>query len=233
MAVMLKGIQIIRLENRLRIIAYPPMTGYVERDRGVNYRHISMSSKGEKNRQHIINVADDLFYQKGFENTSFTDIADAASIARGNFYYYFKTKDDILAAVLSKRSEDIRGLLSEWEKEYLEPAERLKNYARMLVKSQSPVENFGCPLGTMCLELNKLRHALQNDASGVLELFREWLSKQFFALGHEADACKLAMHMLGRCQGISLIASTYNDLEYLKREVDVLQEWIDTLSSAP
>ncbi len=189
-----------------------------------------MGSKGEKNRQHIISVADDLFYQKGFENTSFTDIADTADIARGNFYYYFKTKDDILAAVLSKRSENIRELLSEWEKEYPEPAERLKNYALMLVKSQSTIENFGCPLGSMCLELNKLRHALQNDASGMLELFREWLTEQFFALGHEADASKLAMHMLGRCQGISLITSAYNDLDYLNREVDALQKWIDTLS---
>ncbi|NOY72357.1 MAG: TetR/AcrR family transcriptional regulator [Gammaproteobacteria bacterium] len=178
----------------------------------------------------MINVADDLFYQKGFENTSFTDIADTAGIARGNFYYYFKSKDDILAAVLSKRSENIRELLSEWEKEYPEPAERLKNYALMLVKSQSTIENFGCPLGAMCLELNKLRHALQDDASGMLELFREWLSKQFSALGHEADASKLAMHMLGRCQGISLITSAYNDLDYLNREVDALQEWIDTLS---
>jgi len=188
-----------------------------------------MGSKGEKNRQHIINVADDLFYQKGFENSSFTDIADIAGIARGNFYYYFKTKDDILAAVLSKRSENIKGLLSEWEMEYPEPTERLKNYAFMLVKSQSTIKNFGCPLGAMCLELNKLRHALQDDASGMLELFREWLAKQFSALGREADASQLAMHMLGRCQGISLITSTYNDLDYLNREVDMLQKWIDTL----
>jgi AcrR family transcriptional regulator len=191
-----------------------------------------MGRKGEKNRQHIINVADNLFHQKGFENTSFTDIADATDIARGNFYYYFKTKNDILAAVLSRRSENIRELLSSWEKEYPDPAERLKNYALMLVKSQSTIENFGCPLGTMCSELNKLHHALQNDASEMLELFREWLAKQFATLGHEHDASELALHMLGRCQGISLITNMYNDLDYLHREVEVLRGWIDSLYDA-
>ena len=42
-------------------------------------------------RQDIVEKADLLFYQHGFENTSFADIADAVGISRGNFYYHFKT----------------------------------------------------------------------------------------------------------------------------------------------
>lgn len=38
-------------------------------------------------RQEIVEKADLLFYQRGFENTSFADIADAVGISRGNFYY--------------------------------------------------------------------------------------------------------------------------------------------------
>ncbi|MDH5192012.1 MAG: TetR/AcrR family transcriptional regulator, partial [Gammaproteobacteria bacterium] len=58
----------------------------------------AMGAKGEANRQHIVDVADNLFYQKGYNQTSFTDIAEASEIPRGNFYYYFKTKDEILLA---------------------------------------------------------------------------------------------------------------------------------------
>ncbi|MDD9913854.1 MAG: helix-turn-helix domain containing protein, partial [Rhodospirillaceae bacterium] len=37
-----------------------------------------------------------LFYRHGFDHTSFADIAEAVQISRGNFYYHFRTKDDIL-----------------------------------------------------------------------------------------------------------------------------------------
>jgi len=44
-------------------------------------------------RRHIVAAADRLFYQQGFEHTSFADIAEAVAISRGNFYYHFKTQD--------------------------------------------------------------------------------------------------------------------------------------------
>jgi len=188
-----------------------------------------MGTKGEKNRNRIVSIADDLFYKKGYEHTSFTDIADASGIARGNFYYYFKTKDDILCAVLDKRREDIDSMLVEWDKKYPDPKARLKNYMLMLVKSQSNIENFGCPMGSLCLELNKLRHVLQHDANSMFEVFRFWLEKQFTALSHKKDARFLSMHIMGRCQGISLLASTSSDVSYLNREVKLLQQWVDEL----
>ena len=51
-------------------------------------------------REHIVRAADELFYKQGFEHTSFADVAHAVGISRGNFYYHFKTKDEILAAVI-------------------------------------------------------------------------------------------------------------------------------------
>src|SRR5687768_3040865 len=54
-------------------------------------------------RQHIIESADQLFYRLGFEHTSFATIADAVQISRGNFYHHFKSKDEILSAVIRHR----------------------------------------------------------------------------------------------------------------------------------
>ena len=47
-------------------------------------------------RETIVEAADDLFYRQGFEHTSFSDIAERVQISRGNFYYHFKSKDEIL-----------------------------------------------------------------------------------------------------------------------------------------
>ena len=67
---------------------------------------------GEKStRERIVDAADRLFYERGYEPTSFADIANAVEISRGNFYHHFKSKDDILHAVIELRLEKTRGML--------------------------------------------------------------------------------------------------------------------------
>ena len=62
-------------------------------------------------RDRIVEAADALFYQRGFERTSFADIADSVRLSRGNFYYHFKTKDDILDAVIALRATRTQAML--------------------------------------------------------------------------------------------------------------------------
>ena len=188
-----------------------------------------MGSKAEQNRQHIIDIADDLFYRQGFDHTSFTDIADAADIARGNFYYYFKTKDDLLAAVITRRSQAIKDMLTSWNEEMPEPRQRLKRYIQILTNSQHEIQEFGCPMGSLCTELAKLRHALQFNANDMFEIFRSWLREQFTLLGHQADADQLALHLIARAQGIALVANAYQDADFLQREVADLTRWVEQL----
>ena len=66
-----------------------------------------------KTKHKIISIADRLFYENGFEHTSFADIAAAVNISRGNFYYHFKTKDDILNAVIDLRKQNTQALLQQ------------------------------------------------------------------------------------------------------------------------
>ena len=51
-------------------------------------------------RREIVEAAADLFLTKGYQKTSIKDITTHAGIARGLFHYYFKSKDEILAAVV-------------------------------------------------------------------------------------------------------------------------------------
>ena len=60
-------------------------------------------SSDKTTRDQIVEAADQLFYQNGYERTSFSDIAEAVHISRVNFYYHFRTKDEILDAVIGLR----------------------------------------------------------------------------------------------------------------------------------
>ncbi len=63
----------------------------------------------------IAAAADELFYRQRYEHTSFADIASAVHISRGKFYYHFKTKDDILTAVIESRLAATGRLLQQWQ----------------------------------------------------------------------------------------------------------------------
>ena len=53
-------------------------------------------------RKEILDVAEELFVTKGYDKTSTNDILDRIGIARGTLYYHFKSKEDILNAMIER-----------------------------------------------------------------------------------------------------------------------------------
>ena len=179
-------------------------------------------------RVQIIEAADRLFYQQGFDHTSFAHIAAAVSISRGNFYHHFKSKDEILEAVIGFRLANTQAMLDTWEAAGGKPAERIRRFIHILIANQVKISHYGCPVGTLCTELAKLDHGALDDANKLLLLFRVWLRRQFECLGRDADADDLAMHLLARSQGIATIASAFHDRAFIEQEVKHLHQWLDT-----
>jgi TetR/AcrR family transcriptional repressor of nem operon len=177
-------------------------------------------------REHIVEAADQLFYQRGYEYTSFSDIADAVRISRGNFYYHFKTKDEILDAVIEARLENTRQMLERWESESVSPAKRIRNFIHILIANRADIKRFGCPIGTLTTELAKLNHSSRAEANALFTLFRIWLRKQFVQLGRKTDADALAMHLLVLSQGVATMASAFNDEKFIQREVEQMCGWL-------
>ena len=177
-------------------------------------------------RQQIVEAADQLFYQQGFESTSFADIAAAVRISRGNFYYHFKTKDDILDAVIELRLTNTRAMLEQWEQQGDDPADRIRCFIHILIANQAGILLYGCPVGTLTSELAKLDHQALEHASEVFTLFRNWLRRQFQALGRKKDADDLAMHVLARSQGVATLASAFHDEKFIRQEVKLLCQWL-------
>lgn len=177
-------------------------------------------------RDEIIEAADRLFYRQGYEHTSFADIARAVQISRGNFYYHFKTKDEILDAVIQARLAHTREMLSLWETEGDRPEERIRSFIHILIVNQAKILRYGCPVGTLCSELAKLGHPSQADANKLFTLFRVWLRHQFAQLGRAADADDLAMHLLARSQGVATLANAFHDQRFVEQEVEKMCDWL-------
>ncbi|MDA1091181.1 MAG: TetR/AcrR family transcriptional regulator [Proteobacteria bacterium] len=186
-------------------------------------------------RDHIVEAADQLFYRQGYEHTSFSDIADAVQISRGNFYYHFKSKDKLLDAVIDARLANTRKMLDQWEIEGENPEDRIRGFIQILIANRTHIKRYGCPVGTLNTELAKLNHAAQAEATMLFTLFRTWLCRQFTLLGRKADADALAMHLLARSQGVATLANAFHDEKFIKQEVKQMCDWLEscTESAAP
>lgn len=179
-------------------------------------------------RQQIVDAADRLFYEHGFEATSFADIAMDVGLSRGNFYYHFKTKDEILSAVIARRISNTRAMLEGWDQDAASPADRILSFVHILIANRTKIMAYGCPVGTLCNELAKLDHLAKDDAAGLFTLFRDWLARQFSTLGRGADADALALHLLMRSQGVATLATVFRDEQFIRREVADMEAWLHT-----
>lgn len=63
-----------------------------------------MRKEAEERRNEILDAADELFGQKGFDGTSTNDILERVGIARGTLYHHFKAKEDIMDALIERYS---------------------------------------------------------------------------------------------------------------------------------
>ena len=63
--------------------------------------------EAEERRNEILDVAQRLFTTKGFDNTSTNDILNEIGIARGTLYYHFKSKEEILDAMIDRTTKQL------------------------------------------------------------------------------------------------------------------------------
>ena len=167
-------------------------------------------------------------HQQGVEKTTIADIAQAADVPVGNVYYYFKTKDELVAAAIESHASDVRALLESLETGR-SPRARLKTLVRELTAQRELAARYGCPLGSLCSELDKRTDGLDRTCAQLLELPIDWAENQFRLMGRR-DARDLAVALMASYQGIALLTNTFRDPELMARESRRLDRWIDSLA---
>src|SRR6266487_1390172 len=81
-------------------------------------------------RERLVAAATQLLHQQGIERTTLADIANAADVPAGNVYYYFKTKDEVIAAVIDAHAQQIKTTLAFVDTHHRSPKSRLTAYVR-------------------------------------------------------------------------------------------------------
>src|SRR5713101_1777791 len=107
-------------------------------------------------RERILQSAIDLFWEKGYANTGMADLLRSVNVNSGSFYYFFKSKQDLLLAVLDRYAQMLQPVLLApvWKKSR-DPIGRifglLGRYRELIVRTNC---TYGCPIGRLALEID-------------------------------------------------------------------------------
>jgi AcrR family transcriptional regulator len=179
-------------------------------------------------RERLVVSAGDLLHRQGVGATTLAQIADAADVPAGNVYYYFKTKDDLVRAVIESRAEQVGAMLDALQARR-SPAARLKALAHQWVEMRDLVARYGCPFGTLAAELDRREDGLDREAAKPISLILDWAEDQFRQIGRR-DARELAIALFSGVQGGALLANALRDPDLMTGQVRHLERWIDSLS---
>ena len=181
-------------------------------------------------RERLIAAACDLFYRQGIAGTTLAHIAEAAEVPLGNMYYYFKTKDEIVAAVVEARTEEIRSATAAVQRRHGSPKARLKALVGLLADSRDTIADHGCPLGTLCTELANQSGQSPALTAPLMQTLLDWAEQQFRAMGRR-DARDLAHELVIAYEGSAVLTNALAQPEIMTREARRLEKWINSLQA--
>jgi AcrR family transcriptional regulator len=177
-------------------------------------------------RERLVESAQVLMHEHGIQRTTLADIAAHADVPLGNVYYYFKTKDELVAAVVDDQVRQVRALLAHLDTRK-SPKARLKGLTQNWASSAEMVARSGCPLGSICSELAKGEDGQASPQT--FGLLTAWTEAQFRELGRR-DAADLALMLISGVQGAAVLSNSFHDESIMIRQVRQLDRWIDSLA---
>jgi AcrR family transcriptional regulator len=180
-------------------------------------------------RQWLLEAAMTLFHEHGMAATTIADIAQAANVPLGNVYYHFRSKDEMITAVVEARREEIRAELELASCE-ADPLERLRSLIRESERSRELLTAHGCPYASLAKGLREIQNQQANDAGSLLRLYLEFAEAQFKAL-RKPKARALAAEFLARLYGAYTLANAMDNTGFLDEQLVLIEHWLEQTCS--
>ena len=189
-----------------------------------------MNAQERKARDRIVEAAMELFGAKGYNSTSVADILSRTQLNSGSLYHAFPGKQDILIAVLERYRDGLYPMLIDpaWREEP-DPIERifalLARYRWMILETEC---SYGCPLGSLALELHDadpaVRELLAVNFAGWVGAIERCLDYAGERLPADLDRRALAEFVLTTMEGGVMQARTHRDVSHFDRGVAMLRD---------
>jgi len=186
-------------------------------------------------RERLIQSAVALFWEKGYANTSMSDLLSHAGVNSGSFYHFFNSKEDLLVAMLDRYLAMLQPVLLDpaWEG-VDDPIERifalLGRYRALILQTDC---TYGCPIGRLALEISPeqrdVHKLLAQNFDGWAAAVRGCLDAAAPRLAPDVDRDRLSKFVLTVMEGGVMLSRSHRSVEPFDAAVAELRAYFDRL----
>lgn len=189
-------------------------------------------------RARLVETARQLFLVKGYEATGIAEILREAGVNSGSLYYFFKTKEDLLLAVLDWYTANLHPqVVDPVFARVSDPIERifgiLEGYHEMLTMTDC---RMGCPIGNLALEMSEKSEAVREKIALNFENWRTVIKQCLIEarerLPGNIDPGRLSSFILTVMEGGVMQARAHRSLEPYEASIAILRDYVAGLMDA-
>src|SRR6266496_5354671 len=181
--------------------------------------------RGRASRERIVERAAELFAERGIAGTSLDEVLAAAKAGKGQFYHYFRSRDELAAAAVGHRCAQVlaeltQALGSVSSLAQLEQA--LAGFAAKFEQAGLP----GCPIGTLATEVAGRNEDARLQAAAGFDAWEQLLAgalermRQCGELRADAAPAVLATGLLASIEGGMVLSQARKDMASLRIGVE-------------
>lgn len=182
-------------------------------------------------REKVLAVAEEMLYQGGYTQTSIEDIIARAKVSKSNFYYHFRSKEELGMAVLERRMQEFdHSLRATLNDDALPPRERLARFLEQVIRAQEEtLQKGGCPFGNLVVEMSERSERFRCRLSGMFNALVDRLTEvirlgqQEGVFREDVPARDLGALVLHTLQGMQLITKCEKCVDGSRRSARVLR----------
>jgi AcrR family transcriptional regulator len=157
---------------------------------------VRIVKKAEVRRQEIVAAARQLFEVKEYDRTTMQDVMDQLGIAKGTIYHYFKSKEELLQAVVEDIvAEDLarkQALMNESSGNALEKVRTLLRAGSLADENAGILENLHSP-GNLGMHIHLLAVALMGQAPLYADLIQQGCAEGLFQTEHPLECAEFIL----------------------------------------
>src|SRR5215212_804213 len=191
-------------------------------------------------RTQILDAAAHLIAERGFQATSIDDVIREAGLSgKSQFYHYFKSKEELGYAVLSRQFERFaeRGLAI-LRDPMRDPLQRLDCFIDALVAGQVERKcQGGCPFANLATELADAHEGFRVALAAVFERWAAQLEALLWEarpqLADDVDTARLARFIIATLEGATLMARVNREISVMEGIAGDLKRFVATHRRRP
>ena len=183
------------------------------------------TERGRASRERIVERAAELFAKRGIAVTSVDEVLAAAGAGKGQFYHYFRGRDELAAAAVGYRCAQVVAGLTE----ALGGVSSLPGLEQALAAFIAGFEQMGmpgCPIGTLAAEVAGRNEDARLQAAAGFDAWERLLAdaleraRQSGELHADADPAVLATGLLASIEGGMVLSQARRDIASLRIAVE-------------